>query len=334
MNSARTPHPLSDPLVIGTVCGIISSLGYTASNICLRAVSSELDPAWVSCIKAVPTTLFFSPWFIVLAIQGRRILPQPKQLFSLAAAGLFGQLGGNVLFQWGLGEIGLALMVPLTLSGMILSGALLGKIFLNERVTGRAFISMIVLIIAATVLSLGADKAYEDLHKLQEVSSQGEYLAIAGGVAAALTAGLSYSVLGVAIRRNVTQGVPLTVAVVTVSVVGMLSLGALSLVQTGPEVMMQTTQTQWLWMAGAGIFNAAAFIALSMALKSTPVLYVNAVNASQAAMAAAAGLFFFGEPLSISLVVGVFLTMLGLVLTERRSANEPDEPPEENQTDE
>lgn len=312
---------------MGTLCGVLSSIGYTASNICLRA-ASDVDPVWVSCIKAVPTTVMFAPWFFVLARQGRRIIPKPNQLLSLALAGLAGQMGGNVMFQWGLGVIGLALMVPLTLGGMILSGAILGRVFLKEPVTTRAVISMVVLIIAATVLSLGADKAYEQLNDITATSSTTQWLKIAGGVMAALSAGFSYSVLGVAIRRSVTKGVPLTVAVVIVSVVGMVSLAIFSLARIGPAEMAATTGNQWVMMALAGIFNAVAFLALSMALKSTPILYVNAINASQAAMAAAAGLFFFSEPVSWALIVGVALTMVGLVLTERRSANNPQKEPQ------
>ena len=66
-------------------------------------------------------------------------------------------------------------------------------------------------------------------------------------------------------------------------------------------------------MGTAGILNFLAFIALSVALKSLPVIAVNLLNASQVAMAAVAGILLFSEPVTNSLVIGVALTLIGLV---------------------
>ena len=48
-----------------------------------------------------------------------------------------------------------------------------------------------------------------------------------------------------------------------------------------------------------------------------PVVQVNLLSASQVAMAALAGVLFFGEALSIALVAGVLLTTLGLLMIKR-----------------
>jgi hypothetical protein len=75
---------------------------------------------------------------------------------ALAIASIIGQLLGNVMFQWSLGVVGIALAVPLTLGTMILSGALMGRIVLHEPVTVQMALSTVVLIGAIFVLSLGA----------------------------------------------------------------------------------------------------------------------------------------------------------------------------------
>mgnify|MGYP006961788628 CR=1 FL=1 len=122
------PPPASFPphAVWGTLCGLFSAVGYTAANACLRAVS-DCDPIWVSAMKAIPTLVMVGPWIAVQACRGRKILPEPHVLWLLAIGALIGQLIGNVVFQWSLGVIGLALAVPLTLVAgrLVLAAAIL-----------------------------------------------------------------------------------------------------------------------------------------------------------------------------------------------------------------
>ena len=78
----------------------------------------------------------------------------------------------------------------------------------------------------------------------------------------------------------------------------------------------------------AGVFNAVAFVALIQALKLAPLVHVNAVNSSQTALAAVAGILIFGEPLTLTLALGVALTTAGLLLLDHgqkdvRKAFEP-----------
>ncbi len=63
--------------------------------------------------------------------------------------------------------------------------------------------------------------------------------------------------------------------------------------------------------------NAVAFVALTKSLELVGVVYVNALNATQAAMAAVAGVLYFKEPLSAALGLGVVLTAGGLLLMKR-----------------
>lgn len=78
------------------------------------------------------------------------------------------------------------------------------------------------------------------------------------------------------------------------------------------------------YLCGAGIFNLVAFLALTRALQLTSVVFVNALSASQTAMAALAGVFLFGEPTTSALWMGIGLTALGLFLTKGRRPAKPD----------
>ena len=64
----------------------------------------------------------------------------------------------------------------------------------------------------------------------------------------------------------------------------------------------------------AGVLNAFAFLTLTKALQLTTVVYVNSLNATQATLAAIAGVIFFGEALSGELGLGVLLTIAGLMM--------------------
>jgi drug/metabolite transporter, DME family len=59
-------------------------------------------------------------------------------------------------------------------------------------------------------------------------------------------------------------------------------------------------------------------VALTRSLQLTSVVYANALNATQAGLAALAGIVFFQEAQSGELLVGVLLTIAGLVLMRQR----------------
>lgn len=310
---------LVDPVVLGTILGLVSAVGYTAANVCLRAATGY-DPAWVSCLKSIPTILMAAPWLAIVASRGESVLPTWRMLGLIAAAGAFGQLAGNVAFQWSLGIVGMALTVPLTLGTIILSGAVMSRVLLNEPITLRAAVSMVVLIAAIFVLSFGARDAYESIAR----SSNEGVLLLAAGVGAALLSGVAYAALGVAIRYGVTGGVSQPVMLLTVAVTGIVLLGALAGYRIGPEGMAGTRPVDLGIMLGAGVCNAIAFVALTKALHLVPVVYVNALNATQATMAALCGVLIFQEALSVELQIGVAMTIIGLILMKGRKAK-PDE---------
>lgn len=317
--AARPPY---DPVLIGTLCGLFSAAGYTAANICLRSVAAS-DPIWVSAVKPWPTAVLTLPWLLWLAWQGRRVLPDFKVLLVIFGAGLVGQTAGNISFQWALGQIGLALAVPLCLGGMIFSAAVLGRFLLHEPVTLRAACSLALLLLAVIVLSQGGEAAElavrQELHA--STSEVNPWLVVAG-IAAGCLSGVAYSILSVAIRYSVTQGASLPITLFTVSLAGILSLTLLAWLRIGPEGMLATSGRDLSWMLGAGVWNAISFLALTLAIKLTGVVYVNALNATQALLAAMAALIFFHEAATPWLALGVMLTVVGLLGVRPHSRTE------------
>jgi drug/metabolite transporter (DMT)-like permease len=300
-------------MMFGTLCGLLSAAVYTGANACLRSVAG-FDPIWVSAVKALPTALFMLLWMAIDFRRGEKILPPAPVLAGIALAGVCGQLGGNISFQWALGQIGMALTVPLTLGGMIVAASILGRVFLGEPIAPRMALALGILLVAIATLSLGAEEAHETAAR----QANGATLwSVAAGVGAACFSGLAYSVLNVVIRYSVSRHASLPMTLLTVSIVGLVGLGGLSITRLGLEGIAATPRPAFLVMLLAGLCNAVAFAALTKSLQLTSVVYVNALNATQATMAAVAGIVFFQEAVSTALVVGVSLTIVGLMLMRR-----------------
>jgi drug/metabolite transporter, DME family len=300
-------RPVVDPYVLGTICGLFSSVVYTCANSFLRAVTAS-DPVWVSAVKAVPTVLTMGPVVAMMAWRGQKIIPSFGMLAAIGLGGLIGQLGGNIAFQWALSQVGLALTVPLSLGGMILAAAVFGRMFLYEPVTPKAALALGLLLAAIFVLFIGAKDASATL-----ADAPVPLWRLAGGVAAACLCGVAYAILNVILRYCITRGAPLPTTLFTVSLMGLLALGLISWLRIGHRGMLETTSRELVLMLGAGLCNTVAFISLTKSLQLTSVVYVNALNATQATMAAMAGVLIFGEALSPWLALGVGLTIAGLM---------------------
>lgn len=309
-------RPFSTPadLRLGVFLGILSAVAYTAANIFLRHVAIDCEPAWVSFNKAIPATVV--GWVLVLLgmSQGRRMMPPRELLRTLIGLSIFVQIAGNIAFQWSLAQVGLALAVPLGFGMIIVSGALLGRIWLSEPITVRSAISILVLIAAVGILSVGAAPDQKAV-----LSDSVAKPAIVLGVIAACSAGFAYAVNTTYIRAMALGAMPVATTLMVISTVGVVVHGLITSVQIGWAGVTATTAEQWGAMYGAGTCNAVAFFSLGYALQRISVLHVNILNASQVAMAAVAGVMIFGEQPSTAMYVGCGLTALGMILIQART---------------
>ncbi len=305
--------------IVGTMLGLISAVGYTAANVCLRA-TTHCDPYWVSCMKAVPTVVLLGIWLIFRAARGQRVLPTPRILVVLLCSALFMQFAGNVLFQWTLGILGIAVTTPMTTGSMIVTGAFLGRVFLGELFTVRNTVSIFVLFGAIVLLSFGVgvgDATGEDASF--ETPTAARFWMMGVAIVSAGCVGFAYSVMGVAIRYALDRGTTIATTLCTSSFVGVVSLGLMSCKRIGVDGMLGTAWNDFTLMLAAGLLTTVSFVAIARALQLVTLIYNNALQASQAAMSAVAGIWYFQEPSSPSIWMGVVLTTIGLCIMERTS---------------
>src|SRR5690606_6593389 len=116
------------------------------------------------------------------------------------------------------------------------------------------------------------------------------------GAGCAAASGASYALFGAVMRQTMNNGVSAPLTMFISGLVGSISLSAFTLTRLDAAEIAAIAPDTWLMMATAGVFNFSAFVALSLALKALPVVAVNLINASQVAMAAAAGVMLFAEP--------------------------------------
>lgn len=301
--------------LIAPLCGLLAAVGYTATNICLRSVT-ELEPPFVACVRTFPTLVLMAPLLLLRIFRGQSLVASNGHVLWLLVTGVFTQIFGNVLFQWSLGIIGLALSVPLLFGSMIIGSAVIGKVFLKEHVSRATLISILLLMVAVTVLTLGAQAEVKSL-KLSEQKVGLVTLAVLGN----MISGFAYSTLGAVMRRGMKAGMSIEMTLILLSVIGFISLASWSVWQYGPSYISAVSTADYQKMLFAGILNALAFYALANALQHLNVVYVQLINASQAAMAAIAGVMIFAEPLTWYLVVGILLTATGLLLPSVNQAS-------------
>ncbi len=274
--------------------------------ICLRELSKDVDPAWAAFLKPVLTSLVFLPVVLVLAKRKANVWPSKSTFAKLIVAGVIVQIAGHLLYQWSLGEIGIALVVPLTIGSMVFFSAVGGSLFLKERISWPLALSLLLLVVSVFVLSSGGKQAAE----MVATAASNQHSWLWAGIAAA-TAGLSFSVLGIAIRDALSTGLSIATPILVTALCGVVILGVASFGRLGWQVALETTPYQWMLMVGAAVCNTLAFLALSISLKKLALVYAHAINLSQVAMAAIVGLTLFSEPLSPWLGLGLILMVIG-----------------------
>ncbi len=325
--SNANPHPSTTPpaqgdlfglrpVVAGTALCIVSALGYTVSNICMRRLTTlDCDPVWAIFNKELVTVVVVGPWVLARALRGQRIVPTGRVLAVLVTMGLVTQLLANLGVQWALGIVGLAVTIPAIFGVMLTASAVVGWSVLGERVSRRAAVAIAILLVSLAFLGLSASAAGKT------ISQQNGPWIIGAAVAAACLAGALYSLLTVTIRHTVTNTTPVSTIVLTITGMGVVSLGPLSLLRLGTERLASTPPEQFAWMFAAGLMNLIAFLAITKGLQLTTVVHANVLNASQVAMAAIAGMMLFDELPNRWLIFGVVLTIAGILLIGRPAAD-------------
>lgn len=295
-------------MVAGTAYCMFAAVGYTVVNICLRQLAETAPLAWSVCVKELVTVVAMGPWVLWRTWQGGAGLPSTRPLLGLIAAGLAVQLVGNLGVIWALGVLGLSIAIPVALGISLAASAVLGWIVLGERVSRRSALALAILIVAIALLKFGADEG-------PRPTAAGPWK-ITLSIGLIVLAGFSFASLSVAIRNAVSQGARPQGIVFIVTGMGVISLGPLSLWQLGPAGLLATSPYHLNLMLVAGVLNLVAFLAITKGLHLTSIVHANVLSASQAAMAAVAGVVLFGETLNWLIVLGVVLTIVAMTFIQ------------------
>ncbi|RLS51507.1 MAG: DMT family transporter [Planctomycetota bacterium] len=293
----------------GTLYGAFAALCYSFTNAGLRQVATRTDlewACWVAGWKVIPTAVAGMTLMGVMMWQGRAVWPPAGILWTLVANGLLMQFLGNVLFQFGLSRAGLALSVPLCFASLIIMSALLGRLVLGDAIRPRTVLAMGLLILAVVLLSQGTRAATQP--------GAVSWVDAVWGAAAACGSGIGFSISGVVIRRSLRQGITISVVLGISATVGILPLLlAVGRVGWTPLADVLSPANQFALLS-AGVLNAIGFFSVSEALRHLPVVRVNLINASQAALGGLMGVLMFHEAPSWWLATGTIVTISSLIV--------------------
>ena len=315
-NPYRSPESVDrgiSPVVAGTFCCVVSAVAYTVANFCMRRLAEDCDPTWVTFNKELVTVVVVGLWLLVRAFRRLPTWPGWRTLGTLMLVGLVVQVGANLGVQWALGIIGLSIAIPALFTVMLTAGALLGWVLLGERVSLRSAGAIGLLVVAIPLLKMSAGLTSVSI---THGGTPPGPMTVALAVAAVCFAGFVYALLTITIR-HATQTTHVTAVVFVITGMAMVSLGPLSVYRLGIGKLASTPGEQFGWMIAAGTFNLIAFLAISKGLQLTTVVHANVLNASQVAMAVVAGWVFFKESMNLWLVLGVALTIAGIILIDR-----------------
>lgn len=291
-------------------------IGYSAANICLRRLADlGCDPGWAICVKEMVSVIVVGLWLLVKARRGQAVLPSGRPLVLLVLVGLATELIGNTGLQWGYGVAGLSVMIPVVFAFLLTGCAALGWFLLGERVSLQSMAAIGLLLLALPLLGQGAEDVSQSIVIPGRAPAGAVAVVLAIGLAG--VAGIIYSLLSIVIRHCVTGTTRLSSVVLIITGMGVITLGPLSLVRLGPAHLLGTPGSHLAWMIAAGVCNLIAFLALTRGLQLTTVVHVNMLNATQVALAAVAGIVLFHETPTRWLMLGVALTIAGILLIGR-----------------
>lgn len=323
------PHDAS----LGLALCIASAIGYSAVDACLRDLTITCADfrVWVIFLKETVAVVLIGPWLAWRVYHGQSarggLLPARAAL-ALVVAGCFTQVGANLPSLWAFSVLGLAVAMPVMSGVNVVATAVLGRIFLGERISLVTLFSIAVLLASLVLLSLGAPQANRSMAAQGGAAVATGPLWIGLAIGAAFLAGVVYAALAIVIRRNVTGEVSTTAIVFLITGMGVVSLGPWGMLTTGAGAVAAIPWYDLGLILCSGVLNLVSFLAYTRGLEKTPAAPANVIMASQVAMCAVVGVVLFGEPASVAMAGGVCMTVLGmiLILASRHRAPEPETP--------
>jgi DME family drug/metabolite transporter len=291
---------------MGMLWGVVVAFAYAAMSLCLRAAAVQVDPLVAALVRGVPMLLLAWGMIVVQRQAGQITRLGWRVVLPLMCVAVLLSVMGNGGFQAGLTYAGLTITVPVTNGALLWGSAIVGWWLMRERVAPRSIVGLLLLVVALPLLISGGG---------------GGVGPVWVGTLAATIAGLSYGWGNALLRRTVVinqLAQPPTLAVV--STTGMVAILAVVLVRQGPGAIAALDHSDLVWLLVAGVFNAVAFVALARALALLPAARVGALGTLQTAVSALGGVLMFSEPLTGSIALGLTLSVIGAILSQRATS--------------
>jgi drug/metabolite transporter (DMT)-like permease len=282
-----------------TAC-VLWAVSFVATKVALEAV----PPLVVVSLRLLVSAACFLPW--IVASGGGRAVGGARGLGRLFVLSLFG-----AGLHYGLQTIGLqyttasnaslyAVTAPITI-------LLLSAMFLAERVTVRKALG-VALALAGVLVVMGPDK-----RATLELTApiKGDLLVLVSIVMWGL-----FTVLGKQVTDEL-GALKVTSWVTVIGALWMIPVGLFEMHDTG-FTLADMTRDAWLAIGFLGV--GCSFLAVLLyfvALRSTESQKVGVYLYTIPPMTAVVAVLYLGETLSVNLVVGAILVILGVTLTER-----------------
>ena len=293
---------------IGTLLCVISAVGYTAYNVCLRYASTDYDPSWINCVQASVTVAVFGVYLGWQAARGRCVMPPRNELLALLIISLITQFG-NIFFVWSMSVVGVAVTSTLQTGVMLVRSAILGLIVLGERVSSLQVAAILLITISMIFFSTGAQSP------LEPAAGHWLSLKVLLGIGAGALAGIAFALLTVGVRKTVTGNTSPEAVVFLISSMGVVALGPWSVYRVGLHTICQMPVGDLCVLLTAGLLNLVAFLLVTKSLQLISVVRFNVLNNGlTTALTAAIGVVGFKEPWNGTLLFGMLLAMVGILM--------------------
>lgn len=303
---------------------LLSAVFYTVSNACMRHLAGQGADVHLSIAIRESVAFYFAlPLFLWLAFTGRTKWPSPKVFLTFFGIALAVQMVGNVLFLQAFAVIGMAVSVAGNWMGVLLGTPVVAYLMLRERISLRIGISLAIILVALAALTVGIQtremSGADFSQNLQWLSIRMLLLTVMVGLINAVSC--TY------IRYMANLGYSPLLTVTMLPGVGFIFLSLYDFSQHGTATYAAFTGWQYFWAYTAGVANLLAFVALTLALKHLSVVKVSILNISQLALAPLAGLIIFHENMNTGILLGICLTIFGIVVANTGGQGEQEQQP-------
>ena len=294
----------------GFLYGAVAAIFYTVSALCVRQLVAMDSPyALPLFVRESVAALVALPIVIVGLI--RHTIPTNQWRFwgLLFGVSCLMQVLGNITYIWLFDMAGIAIALSCVWTGGLFSAQTFDLVCLKERFNVRTFIGLSIVLAAVCCIGIGLGQSANTLTSLSKYGAGAIALIILGGLLVGIMNSSTMASVRVAHKNNV----PFWVPILLVPGSGTIVLGILSWMEHGSGILTALTYQQFGVAFLAGVANLIAFAALVKGLGTTSLAYMNLLNASQVALGALAGIFWFMEPSNGYIIAGIILTIAAIL---------------------